>query len=229
MDYDALYKLTHGLYIIGAKDNEKFAGCVVDAVMQVANKPWVIAVSCTNTSYTKGCIDKTREFSLSVLGKKVDPFVIANFGFQSSRDVNKWANIDYCVIDGLPYLRENLATLHCKVLQQVVFESNTMFVAEVFGCVNNENDEALTYADYRSYFKKDVIKSFEEMKKGNIPAPKPIETKQVEAQVVAKTAEKHMVCSVCEYIYNESTPFAELPEDWTCPVCGVDKSFFVLK
>lgn len=227
MDYDALYKLTHGLYIIGAKDEDKFAGCVVDAVMQVANKPWVIAVSCCNTSYTKECIEKNNEFSLSVLSKKVNPFVIANFGFQSSRDVNKWAKVDYCVIDGLPYLKDNLATLSCKVLQKVVFESNTMFVAEVVDCVNNQNDEALTYADYRSYFKNDVIKSFEEMKKGNVP---PVTANKASKPVEDKTmAEKHMVCSVCEYVYNESTPFEELSDDWTCPVCGVDKSFFVLK
>lgn len=37
-------------------------------------------------------------------------------------------------------------------------------------------------------------------------------------------------CTVCEYIYNEEkegTPFAELPEDWTCPVCGAAKDMFV--
>ena len=44
-------------------------------------------------------------------------------------------------------------------------------------------------------------------------------------------------CSACGYIYdpavgdtdngvNPGTPFAELPEDWVCPQCGVDKSFF---
>ena len=44
-------------------------------------------------------------------------------------------------------------------------------------------------------------------------------------------------CSACGYIYdpavgdpdngvNPGIPFAELPEDWVCPQCGVDKSFF---
>lgn len=38
-------------------------------------------------------------------------------------------------------------------------------------------------------------------------------------------------CSVCGYIYDEArekVPFAELPEDWTCPVCGAPKSAFNL-
>lgn len=37
--------------------------------------------------------------------------------------------------------------------------------------------------------------------------------------------EKQWVCVVCGYVYDGDTPFEELPDDWTCPVCGVDKSF----
>jgi len=44
-------------------------------------------------------------------------------------------------------------------------------------------------------------------------------------------------CIACGYIYDPQkgdpesgipagTPFANLPEDWCCPVCGVDKSSF---
>ena len=45
------------------------------------------------------------------------------------------------------------------------------------------------------------------------------------------------VCSVCGYEYHPDqgdpdhgyppgTPFENLPEDWTCPVCGAEKSAF---
>jgi rubredoxin len=44
-------------------------------------------------------------------------------------------------------------------------------------------------------------------------------------------------CSACGYIYdpvkgdpdngvNPGTPFADLPDDWVCPQCGVGKEFF---
>ena len=44
-------------------------------------------------------------------------------------------------------------------------------------------------------------------------------------------------CTVCDYIYdpelgdpdngiNPGTPFEEIPDDWVCPVCEVDKSEF---
>ena len=38
-------------------------------------------------------------------------------------------------------------------------------------------------------------------------------------------------CTVCGYIYDESVedvPFADLPDDWTCPVCGAPKEAFEL-
>ena len=36
------------------------------------------------------------------------------------------------------------------------------------------------------------------------------------------------ICSICGYVYDEAgkTPFAELPEDWRCPLCRASKSEF---
>lgn len=37
------------------------------------------------------------------------------------------------------------------------------------------------------------------------------------------------VCEVCGYVYDEEaegTPFDQLPEDYTCPLCGVGKDQF---
>lgn len=44
-------------------------------------------------------------------------------------------------------------------------------------------------------------------------------------------------CEICEYVYDPEegdpengvapgTPFENLPEDWFCPACGVDKDAF---
>ena len=37
------------------------------------------------------------------------------------------------------------------------------------------------------------------------------------------------VCQLCGYVYDEDeekVPFADLPEDWTCPLCGAGKDDF---
>jgi rubredoxin len=48
---------------------------------------------------------------------------------------------------------------------------------------------------------------------------------------------KNYVCSACGYVYNPElgdptcgipagTPFEELPDDWFCPICDLDKGIF---
>ena len=37
------------------------------------------------------------------------------------------------------------------------------------------------------------------------------------------------ICTICGYMYDdalEAVPFAELPDDWTCPLCGASKDLF---
>ena len=219
VDLEALYKLTHGLYVLGARDENRFAGSIVDAVMQVANKPVAIALSCSNGSYTKSCIDKTGEFSLSVLCRNVAPFVVANFGFQTSRLVDKWKNVEHTIKDGLPYLNDNLASFRCKVLHPYPLESNTLYVAEVTEAATScRNEEPLTYLDYRSYFKNDVMESFK-----NYLNPEPKKGKTMAED------NKKWVCTVCGYVYDGDVPIEELPEDWLCPLCGVGKDLFELQ
>ena len=36
-------------------------------------------------------------------------------------------------------------------------------------------------------------------------------------------------CTICDYVYDdavEGTPFADLPDDWVCPVCNASKEDF---
>ena len=37
------------------------------------------------------------------------------------------------------------------------------------------------------------------------------------------------ICSICGYVYDETgnTPWADLPDDWKCPLCGAAKSDFI--
>ena len=41
---------------------------------------------------------------------------------------------------------------------------------------------------------------------------------------------KKYVCKICGYVYdpadNNGVAFEDLPDDWTCPMCGVGKSEF---
>jgi rubredoxin len=78
------------------------------------------------------------------------------------------------------------------------------------------------------------------MKGGATPSPAPTrmtqnDTEGRHAQKV-KDMEKYR-CKVCGYVYDpekgdpsagidSDTPFEDLPDDWTCPVCGAGKDQF---
>ncbi len=162
IDWNALYKVSLGLYVLGAKDGNRNVGSIVDAVMIAANKPAALAISCGNASYTKSCLEKSKEFSISVLPKDIDPFVVANFGFQSSKNINKWDNVEHETLNGLPVLKNALAHITAKVLNSYPLESNTVFIAEITDTANLRDDDNLLYEDYRKSFKNDVIKAFQQ-------------------------------------------------------------------
>lgn len=216
IDWNALYKISLGLYVLGTRDKERFAGSIVDAVMVAANQPCSVIVSCHNGSHTKKCLEKYGEFSLSVLPQNIDPAVIANFGFQSGRDVEKWKNVDYREIDGLPFLDNATAFIKAKVTKKYVLESNTVFIAEVSFAMNNVSEKPLLYEDYRNNLREKVIQSFQ----------KNFEEKKMENE---KIKEKKWVCTVCNYVYEGEIEFEKLDDDYICPICGVDKSYFELK
>jgi rubredoxin len=60
---------------------------------------------------------------------------------------------------------------------------------------------------------------------------------KVKSLIQMKGEKMKYICSVCNYEYDPEegdpdngisagTAFEDLPEDWTCPVCGADKSDF---
>lgn len=230
MQEEVLFKITNGLYVISArhKDNPKiFAGSLVDVVSQIAINPNLLILSCMNNSYTKECIEQSGEFGVSVLPRGISPFTVGNFGFQTSRNTDKWANVRFSEKDGLPYLDEAIGKIRAKVINKLDYPCNTLFIAEVEDAFDLRDTEALTYQDYRAGFKKDVLEAFSLWQKG---APTETDAKSPAATETQPSQQtKHWTCVVCGYVYDEGIPFEELPEDWLCPLCGVGKEFFELR
>ncbi len=164
IDWDILYKIPLGLYVISANDGEKNVGAVIDAVMMIANQPCALAISCGNQGYTKQTIDKSLNFNLSVLSKDVSPDVIANFGFFSSSERKKWNFVKYHNYYGLPVLDEALVFIHAKVIHKYELCSNTVFIAEIIDAKTNKQGDALLYQDYRGNLKNEVVKAYQQLK-----------------------------------------------------------------
>ena len=217
MDQTALFKLSYGLYVVGVKNGDSFGGCIVDAMMQVtSDMPPLLMLGSMRNNLTNQLIRKTGELTISVLRADADPFLIANFGFQSARKVEKWENVEYAVKDGLPVLLDAASYLRCRVLEAKDLSTHTVYTCEVTDAWNGDG-EPLLYSDYQKHMKDATRKAFQNF----------LNAKKVEHTVPEQEQKPQWVCSVCGYVYDGDEPFEKLPETWRCPRCGQLKSVFV--
>jgi flavin reductase (DIM6/NTAB) family NADH-FMN oxidoreductase RutF/rubredoxin len=230
MDRNALFKISYGLYVVtSARDGEK-NGFIGNTVFQITSKPPRMAIGVSVDNHTHGFIRDSGLFAVSILSRSVDPELIRIFGYNSGRDMDKFAETAWSPgKSGVPLIKEGaVAVFECEVERAIDFETHTIFAGKVLDASALSDGPTLTYEYYRS-----------EMKG---KAPKNAPTYVDPAEVAEKPAESAAaggvrICDVCGYEYDPDvgdpahgvppgTPFEELPDDWTCPVCGSGKGFF---
>ena len=96
MDNKAMFKIGYGLYVLTASDNGKDNGCIINTAMQVTSTPNRISITVNKQNYTHDIIAATGAFNVSVLSQEANFEMFKRFGFQSGRDVDKFANYGFC-------------------------------------------------------------------------------------------------------------------------------------
>lgn len=199
MDLNLLFKISHGLYLTGARDDKKrLIGSCVDAVMVAEVAPAQILISMTKMSYTCQNVLKTGFLTLSVLPDDTSDDLIKIFGTTSSQNTDKWAKTNYDLMDNLPVLRDAVAGMLLKTVSRQETTTHYIFLCDVVRIQGNSNKNPMIYANYQ---KNKENKKMSENEK--------------------------WVCTICGYVYDGDIPFEQLPEDWVCPLCGEPKSVFV--
>lgn len=209
MNTKILRDLSYGVYITSSLDGERPVGCVTNSVMQVTSTPATIAVSVNRDNYTNGCIAKTGMFAVSILPENTDPTLIGQFGFQSSRDTDKFASTPHQMIEGLPIVTSSMGYVVCRVIDSMEASTHTVFLGEVIAAdVLERSAPPMTYSYYHQVLKGKSPK--------NAPTYQPTEIEETKPSV------NRYVCQVCGYVYEGG----ELPADFTCPICGVSRDRF---
>ncbi len=188
-DLTALFKIGYGLYVVTARDGEKDNGCIVNTVSQVTNTPNRIAVCINKANFTHELVKKTGKLNVNCLSVEAPFSVFQHFGFQSGKNVDKFAGKEVLRSDnGLVFLPKYInAFMSLDVQQYVDLDTHGMFICTVSEARVLSDKETMTYNFYQANVK-----------------PKP-ET----------TVKKGWVCKVCGYVYEGE----ELPEDFVCPLC----------
>ncbi|WP_418746874.1 flavin reductase [Frisingicoccus sp.] len=188
-DMTALFKIGYGLYVVTSNDGTKDNGLIVNTVSQVTDNPNRVAVCINKANYSHHIIKQTGIMNVNCLSTEAPFRVFQNFGFQSGRTADKFADIEVLRSDnGLAFLPRYInAFMSLKVEQYVDFDTHGMFICTVTEARVISDVETMTYNYYQSHVK-----------------PKP-ETE----------GKKGFVCKICGYIYEGDV----LPDDFICPLC----------
>ncbi len=194
---NALYRIGYGLYVVTTNDGSKDNGLIVNTVSQVTDAPNRIAVTVNKQNYSHHVIKQTGVMNVNCLSVDAPFSVFETFGFQSGRNVDKFAEEEQLLRsdNGLVILPRYInAMLSLKVEQYVDLGTHGMFLCSVTESRILSQTESMTYAYYHANVK-----------------PKP-----------ATEGKKGYVCKVCGYVYEGDT----LPEDFICPLCKHGASDF---
>ncbi len=196
-DLSALFNIGYGLYVVTCHDGKKDNGLIVNTVTQVTNTPNRIAVTIHKQNYSHHVIKQTGQMNVNCLSVETPFSVFETFGFQSGRNIDKFADIEPLRSDnGLAFLPRYINSfLSLKVEDYVDLDTHGMFICTITEARVISAAETMTYTYYQEHVK-----------------PKP----QTEDK-------KGFVCTVCGYVYEGDT----LPEDFICPLCKHGASDFV--
>ncbi len=225
MDFTTLFKVSYGMYVIGARKGNELNGQIANTVFQITAEPPRIAVSINKANLTHEYISDRKVFSVSILSDEAPMTLIGNFGFKSGRDIDKFENYNYKFgKTGAPILLDKtVGYLEAKVVDQFDVDTHTIFIGEVVEAANLGTGLPMTYSYYH------------EIKRGRSPKSAPTYVEKEKLKEVKKV--KKYRCKVCGFIYDPElgdpdggiapgTKFEDIPDDWVCPVCGVSKDMF---
>lgn len=188
-DLTALFNIGYGLYVITSNDGKKDNGLIVNTVTQITNTPNRIAVGINKANYSHHVIKQTGIMNINCLSTDAPFSVFQTFGFQSGRNVDKFADLTPLRSDnGLAFLPRYINSfMSLKVEQYIDMDTHGLFICTITEARVINTVDTMTYTYYQNNVK-----------------PKP----QTEGK-------KGFVCKVCGYIYEGD----ELPEDFICPLC----------
>ncbi len=232
MDINAFFKISYGLYIVSSHDGDKLNGHISNTVFQVTADPPRFAVATHKDNLTTGMIRKSKVFSVSVLQQDVNLEFLGPWGFSSGKDMDKFRSCKYKTgISGAPIvLDKSIAYIDCEVDAEIDAGTHIIFIGKaVDAAVLDRSQPPLTYTYYR-----DVIKG---LSPEHAPTHTEIDSGESLAEIAEETGLHKFRCLVCGYEYDPAegdptkgippgTAFEDLPEGWTCPICGVGKEEF---
>ena len=205
IDKNAIFNISYGLFVLVARQGDKDNACIINVAQQITSEPLQLMICVNKTNLTHDMVMRTLKFNLCPLSEEATMKPFQHFGFQSGRDIDKFAECQQKLRtdNGLLYLPKYInSVISCVVTKSIDLGTHTMFIARVMEAKTLTDSPSITYAYYQQNIK-----------------PRPSAS-----QTVKSSTKKKWVCEVCGYVYEGD----EMPDDFICPWCKHGKSDFKL-
>lgn len=216
IDNKAIFNISYGLFVLVARQGDKDNACIINVAQQVSSDPLQLIICVNKSNLTHDMILRTLKFNLCPLSEEATMKPFQHFGFQSGRDVDKFAGCEQELRteNGLLYLPKFInAVISCIVTKSIDLGSHAMFIAMPLEARILSDSPSITYAYYQQHIK--------QVGGGQLKVD------SNSGQVLPTThsslpTQKKWVCEVCGYVYEGD----ELPADFICPWCKHPASDF---
>ena len=94
IDNNVFRDISYGLYIVSTKYNNKNVGCVINTLSQVTSENPIISFSINKNNYTNEAIKSSKKLAISIISEETKEDIIFKFGYNSSKDIDKFENCD---------------------------------------------------------------------------------------------------------------------------------------
>ena len=193
VDNAAFNKFSYGCEVLTTRVDGKDYGCIINTAGQITSSdPKKITISCIKANHTCDMVAKAGVFNISILSEDAPYDLFKHFGFQSGRDVDKFADWpdELRTQNGVRYIGQHVnAVLSARVIDSRDCGTQMLYIAEVVEAHVLSDVPSCTYSYYHAHIK---------------PKKQP-----------AAPAVEGWVCKVCGYFHEG----AELPADFVCPLC----------
>ena len=202
MNPKAMFNISYGLYVLTANLDGKDNGCIINTVTQVTSDPNQITIAVNKLNHTRDMIAASKKFTASIISQNADFELFKRFGFQSGKNVDKFADFTAAQRGANEAMIINEGTnayIAGWVTQEIDLGTHSLFIARVTDMDVLNDTPAATYTYYHQNIK---------------PKPQP--------PAPSKSGKTIWRCKICGYEYEGD----ELPADFICPTCKHPASDF---
>ena len=134
MDSKVLFNIQYGLFVLSSKNAVKDNACIINTFSQITANPERVTIGVNKLNYTHDLIAESKTFTISIISEAANFELFKHFGFQSGKNVDKFANFDKVqrTANGTLAITEGTNSfISANVINSIDCGTHTIFIADV--------------------------------------------------------------------------------------------------